>query len=188
MLRFKDLTGKEVSEIRATDISCLVKFIWCCVVSACAREKVEFPLSLMEFADAVTPDQMRQWQEENGREFADEEPGQKKPVGITELLGHCLGVIGLSYDDFCRLRIEEIDEILRFNGQNRTEEGRRAWEIMRTQSFMTLSPFCKNLPGPNKLLPFPWDEETRDPNVPAEYVSPEERAENQRRLRGRLGW
>ncbi len=78
MLRFKDLTGKEVSEIKARDISDLVKFIWCCVVSACAREKVDFPLSLMEFADAVTPDQMRRWQEDNKQEPDDEESGQKK--------------------------------------------------------------------------------------------------------------
>lgn len=100
-----------------------------------------------------------------------------------------MGVIGMSLDDFCRMRIEEIDEILRCNGQYRTDEGRRAWEVMRTQAFMTLSPFCKNLPEPRRLLPFPWDEEDpADESAPAEYVSAEERAENERRLRDALGW
>lgn len=78
MLRFKDLTGKEVSEIKARDISDLVKFIWCCVVSACAREKVTFPLTLMEFADAVTPAQMMEWQRINSEGDTPLEDEQKK--------------------------------------------------------------------------------------------------------------
>ncbi len=87
------------------------------------------------------------------------------------------------------MRIEELDEILRCNGQLRADEGHRAWEVMRTQAFMTLSPFCKNLPGPRKLLPFPWDEkDPQDPAAPAEYVSAEERAETEKRLRESLGW
>ena len=77
MLRFKDLTGKEVAEIRVTDISDLIRFIWCCVVSACAREKKSFPLSLMDFADAMTPDQMQEWQDANSEEV-NATDGQKK--------------------------------------------------------------------------------------------------------------
>ena len=77
MLRFKDLTGKEISEIRPTDISDLIRFMWCCVVSACAREKKTFPLSVMEFADALTPAQMQEWQNANSEEV-DTSDGQKK--------------------------------------------------------------------------------------------------------------
>lgn len=80
MLRFKDLTGKEVSEIKPRDISDLVKFIWCCVVSACSREKREFPLSLMEFADSLTPGQMQAWQRDNTEEVSEE--GQKKSPSV----------------------------------------------------------------------------------------------------------
>lgn len=63
MLRFKELTGKEATEINPRSLSDLCKFLWCCVVSACEREKREFPLSLMEFADSIGDDEMRQWQE-----------------------------------------------------------------------------------------------------------------------------
>ncbi len=80
MLRFKDLTGKEVSEIRGTDISDLVKFLWCCVVSACSREGRQFPLSLMEFADGIDPEQMEEWQRQNAETAeADDDDEKKSP-------------------------------------------------------------------------------------------------------------
>lgn len=62
MLRFKDLTGKEVTEIEANSVSDLIKFLWCCTVSACAREKKQFPLGLMEFADCIDQSHLLEWQ------------------------------------------------------------------------------------------------------------------------------
>lgn len=62
MIRFKDLSGKEITEIETNAISDLIKFLWCCTVSACAREKLEFPLSMMEFADALDQQQLLAWQ------------------------------------------------------------------------------------------------------------------------------
>lgn len=53
MLRFKRETGTDVSEIGQNDISGLVTFLWCCIASACAADKVEFGMSLMEFADSI---------------------------------------------------------------------------------------------------------------------------------------
>lgn len=52
MLRFKQETGKEVSEIgdSLTDNATL---IWCCIKSACAHDKVKFDISLMDFADSI---------------------------------------------------------------------------------------------------------------------------------------
>lgn len=78
MLRFKDLTGKEVSEIRGHELSLLLKFLWCCMVSACKRERMEFPLSLMDFADAIDPDQMQAWQESMSAAVESYGEGQKK--------------------------------------------------------------------------------------------------------------
>lgn len=75
MLRFKDATGREVSEIRPGSISDLVRFLWCCAVSACAREKREFPLSLMEFADALDAEQLTEWQRAN---LSEVEAGDEK--------------------------------------------------------------------------------------------------------------
>lgn len=91
----------------------------------------------------------------------------------------------MGYDDFCRLTPEEIDATLRCRGELRRDESRRAWEIMRLQTWMTIAPFCKNLGKPQQLLPFSWDEEG-EPSEPE--LTAEERKENERRLREGLGW
>lgn len=53
MLRFKRETGKDVSEIGQNDISGLVTFLWCCIVSACAVAGEPFLMTLLEFADQL---------------------------------------------------------------------------------------------------------------------------------------
>ena len=60
MLRFKQQTGKDVSEMTG-DVSDTATYIWCCVVSACKREGIKFDMQLMDFADAVTEDDMTAW-------------------------------------------------------------------------------------------------------------------------------
>ena len=84
MLRFKDLTGREVTEISTTAISDLIKFLWCCTVSACAREKRQFPLSVMEFADALDQSQLLSWQdaiqEASAEELRLQEEQKKSPL------------------------------------------------------------------------------------------------------------
>lgn len=69
MLRFKELTGKEVTEINAGSLSDLAKYLWCCIVSGCKREGKEFGLTMMDFADMVGIDEMTAWQ----RSVADNE-------------------------------------------------------------------------------------------------------------------
>ena len=61
MLRFKQETGREVTQIELGDLSGLVTYLWCCVLSACKREGVDFPLSLMDFADAIAPQDVALW-------------------------------------------------------------------------------------------------------------------------------
>ena len=61
MLRFKEQTGKEITEMDAASFNDQVTFLWCCVKSACAREKIPFDLSLMEFADSIEPEEMAAW-------------------------------------------------------------------------------------------------------------------------------
>lgn len=56
LLRFKQETGKDVSEIEG--IADMVILLWCLVASACAADKVPFDLSLQEFADALEPDDL----------------------------------------------------------------------------------------------------------------------------------
>lgn len=50
MLRFKQETGRDVSQTDSST-SDLITLLWCCIVSACAADRVEFGHSLQEFAD-----------------------------------------------------------------------------------------------------------------------------------------
>lgn len=61
MLRFKKETGKEVTEITNTGFTDLCTYLYCCVASACAADKVDFNMSLLDFADALNPEEMAAW-------------------------------------------------------------------------------------------------------------------------------
>jgi len=61
ILRFKQETGKEVSEIDANAVSEQVICCWCCVRSACRREGVEFNYSLEDFADRMSFEDVVDW-------------------------------------------------------------------------------------------------------------------------------
>lgn len=63
MLRFKQETGREASEIDTSSLSDLCTFLWCCTASAAKREGIPFDYSLMDFADNVTPEDMAAWNE-----------------------------------------------------------------------------------------------------------------------------
>lgn len=62
MLRFKQETGKEVTEIGG-NLSDICAYLFCCVASACKKDNVSFDMSLMDFADSITPDDLNQWTE-----------------------------------------------------------------------------------------------------------------------------
>ena len=53
MIRFKEETGREATGIQPDAVSDLAVYLWCCVVSACRREGVEFKYQLMDFADRI---------------------------------------------------------------------------------------------------------------------------------------
>lgn len=60
MLRFKKETGKEVTEIQG-DLSDMCAYLYCCTASACKKDGVKFNMSLMDFADSLTPEDLNQW-------------------------------------------------------------------------------------------------------------------------------
>lgn len=74
MTRFKDETGKEVTEIGTNDISLLARYMWCCVMSACHRECRKFEMPFQDFADSITPDVVGAW----SAAITDGEKGEKK--------------------------------------------------------------------------------------------------------------
>lgn len=73
LMRYNDVTGKEASEIASHDVRSLVTFIWCCTVSACRHDRIEFEMSLEDFADSLSPDQL------NGF-YSNVETSEKKTV------------------------------------------------------------------------------------------------------------
>lgn len=78
MLRFKQETGKEVTDIEPGSLADLCTFLWCCIVSACKSDGVEFNLSLMEFADSIGPDEMQAWSDSTTTEAQQDGDGEKK--------------------------------------------------------------------------------------------------------------
>lgn len=61
MLRFKRETGREITEIEQGSFSDICTYLWCCIVSACKHDGIDFNLSLMDFADSISPDDMNAW-------------------------------------------------------------------------------------------------------------------------------
>lgn len=61
MLRFRQETGREITEIDPGSFSDLCTYLWCCVVSAAKREGKPFDMSLMDFADCIDPADMAEW-------------------------------------------------------------------------------------------------------------------------------
>lgn len=87
MLRFKQETGREITEIDPKSFTDLCTYLWCCVVSASKREGKAFDLSLIDFADSISPDDMNRWSEAVANERQEGESdnvGEKKsPQGST---------------------------------------------------------------------------------------------------------
>lgn len=61
MVRFKRATGHDVSKLDTADIEEMVTFVHCCVASACVAEKVDFDMSVEEFADNLESDALNEF-------------------------------------------------------------------------------------------------------------------------------
>ena len=78
MLRFKQETGKEITEINASSFTDLCTYLWCCVSAASNREGKEFNMSLLDFADSITPEDMAEWNQAIASESTEESDRAKK--------------------------------------------------------------------------------------------------------------
>ena len=78
MLRFKEQTGREVTEIDSSSFTDLLTYLWCCVVAASKREGIDFGMSLMDFADNLTPEDMADWSQLITEPTASSADGSKK--------------------------------------------------------------------------------------------------------------
>ena len=57
MLRFKRETGKEITETDGS-FSEMCIYLWCCIGSASKHDGLDFNLSMMDFADSISPEQI----------------------------------------------------------------------------------------------------------------------------------
>ena len=78
MLRFKRETGREVTEMEG-GLSDLCTYLWCCIVSACAADGVEFAMTLIDFADALAPEDLQAWATTLGADGAEEGGANPQP-------------------------------------------------------------------------------------------------------------
>ena len=56
LLKFKQETGRDVSEMKNTDVADQVIFLWCIVAAASEADGVPFGFGLQEFANALPLD------------------------------------------------------------------------------------------------------------------------------------
>ena len=98
MLRFKQETGREVTQIEPGDLSGLVTYLWCCIRSSCKREGTDFPLSLMDFADSIDPQDVALWtvslQEEGAGAAGGQEAKKRSDAGHPLPAGARAGLHG----------------------------------------------------------------------------------------------
>lgn len=85
------------------------------------------------------------------------------PKGIYEILGIALGCIGLSYDDFCRLEYKEFAAVWKAYAEQRDTDFKDRWQRTRILAAIVIQPHLgkRRKVTPEKLLPFPWDKESK---------------------------
>lgn len=78
LLRFKEQTGKDISQ--ASDgLNDMIVLLYCCVVSASKREGVDFDMSLLDFADNITTEDLMAWTKKITTN-KDDDDGEKKTL------------------------------------------------------------------------------------------------------------
>jgi hypothetical protein len=56
MVRYKQQTGEDISQVQQGDIASMALFVWCCVKSASNADGVPFEMSFEDFIDRLEPD------------------------------------------------------------------------------------------------------------------------------------
>lgn len=70
-LDFKRETDKDITHLSQPELTDIVTLMWCCVRSACRIDKVDFDMSLEEFADSIDVSDVLAWQEANAERRQD---------------------------------------------------------------------------------------------------------------------
>ena len=87
---------------------------------------------------------------------------KKKPIGIYDALGFALGVVGMTFGDFCLLETDEFNAISQAYFEDRDATIRGEWERMRLLATISVQPHCKRKLSPEKLFSLPWDSKVEE--------------------------
>lgn len=100
-----------------------------------------------------------------------------------------MGVMGLAYDDFCRLTPGEYAAVYEAYADNADALRRDEWERTRTAAWLSLQPYIKRGVTPERLLPLPWDRQNVHARQTEQRRMPtkEERLQRFRQLLERTG-
>lgn len=81
MLRFKEATGRDINTLDPSSVSDVCTYLWCCVASQSRKEGVKFDMSLMDFADWISLDDLAQWNlsMNEGEDVAEKKRVAKRP-------------------------------------------------------------------------------------------------------------
>jgi len=90
MVRFEKETGRDVSSMNAGSFTDLCTYLWCCVVSACDRDRVKFKMSLLDFCDRLSPDELAGWSEAVNSRMSDGDGSEGDGDGEKKVRRHLL--------------------------------------------------------------------------------------------------
>lgn len=81
------------------------------------------------------------------------------------MLGFALGVLRLSYDDFCRCTPSEFEYICKAFQSREDAEFRDDWERTRATAVAALRPYIKGNKSTKDIYPLPWDNQGQKESV-----------------------
>lgn len=73
MKDFKKLTGKDPKDMDQDSAVDMATFVYCCICSACRKDKKDFKMSLDDFLDSVDIDTINSWSTELSKAQDDSE-------------------------------------------------------------------------------------------------------------------
>lgn len=98
-----------------------------------------------------------------------------------------MGVVGLSYNDFCLLDVDEFSAICKAFEERQQLMEQQQWERTRLSATICIQPHVKNKLSPQKLLPFPWDGKVpRHEDSKAPHLTHEQRQKRVDELEAKL--
>lgn len=75
MRRFRQMTGRDINTMKATELDDVLAFMYCCLASTCNADGVDFDMSYELFCDNLEPDSFAAF-----NKVQTEDAGRKKKV------------------------------------------------------------------------------------------------------------